>query len=329
MIRARFTSCVLLLLLNATVSPTTFAQKPEKADDKADATKKDANEEEPFDLPVGIPKPLTKIQGDFQFTEGPTADADGNLYFTDIPANRIYKMDAEGKIDVFFEPSGHCNGLMLRGRDLLACEMDGQVKAINLRTRKATPLATEYAGRRFNAPNDLVIDRAGGIYFTDPRFRAPTPWPQKVEAVYYLAANGKVTRLIEDLDAPNGVIMSTNEKNLYVVPSVDKKVMVYRILAPGKLSKGKVLCELQQKNPKDNRGGDGLTLDVKGNLYITTGIGIQVVSPSGKHLMTINVPEQPANCTFGGKGRKTLYITARTGLYSTEMEVAGHVFPGR
>lgn len=273
--------------------------------------------------------PVKKIQGDFEFTEGPTADADGNLYFTDIPANRIFKMDTAGKIAVFVEPSGHCNGLMLNGNRLLACEMDGQLKSIDLKTKKETSLVSQYNGVRFNAPNDLVIDKAGGIYFTDPRFRAPTPWPQKVEAVYYRTVDGKVTRLVEDLAAPNGVIMSPDEKTLYVVPSMQRQMWSYAIEGPGKLGKGKVLCELTQAAPGQNRGGDGLTVDTKGNLYITMAMGIEVISPAGKSLGIIKFPEQPANVTFGGKDRKTLYATARTGLYSTKTKSTGHVFPGK
>jgi gluconolactonase len=273
--------------------------------------------------------PVKTIRADFQFTEGPTADDQGNLYFTDIPANRIYRMNADGKITVFLEPSGHCNGLMLNGNRLLACEMDGQLKSIDLKTKKVTSLVSKYNGKRFNAPNDLVIDKKGGIYFTDPRFRAPMPWPQKVEAVYYRSAAGKVTRLIEDLAAPNGVIMSPDEKTLYVVPSMQKQMWAYPIDSPGKIGKGRVLCELTQKKPGQNGGGDGLTIDTQGNLYITMGMGIEIISPNGTSLGIIEFPEQPANVTFGGKDRKTLYVTARKGLYSSKTAATGHVFPGQ
>ena len=133
-------------------------------------------------LPVGTAQeipgigPVGKVQRlntDFAFTEGPASDAAGNLYFTDIPNSRIHKRDTKGTLSVFAEPSGHCNGLMVVGNRLLACEMDGQLKEYDLTTGKETSLATEYNGARFNAPNDLVIDTAGGIYFTDPRSRAP------------------------------------------------------------------------------------------------------------------------------------------------------------
>lgn len=276
--------------------------------------------------------PIGKVQRlhtDFAFTEGPAADARGNLYFTDIPNNRIHKRDTRGTLSVFAEPSGHCNGLMVVGDRLLACEMDGQLKQYDLATGKETSLASTYNGTRFNAPNDVVIDKTGGIYFTDPRFRAPDPWPQEKEAVYYRAANGKVTRLIEDRIAPNGVILSPDEKTLYVIPSMEKQMWAYPVESPGKIGKGRVFCELTQPEGKTDAGGDGLTIDTKGNLYITTGLGLQVFDAKGRQLGIITIPESPANVTFGGKNRKTLFVTARTSLYSVETTATGHVFPGK
>ena len=275
--------------------------------------------------PVGEVK---QLKTGFEFTEGPTSDVEGNLYFTDIPMNRIHKLDATGQLSVFAEPSGHCNGLMVVGDRLLACEMDGRLKQYRLSDARETALAEQYEGKRFNAPNDLVIDQAGGIYFTDPRFRAPDPWPQGKEAVYYRSADGKVTRLIEDRKAPNGVILSPDERTLYVIPSMEKEMWAYPIEAPGKLGAGKVLCELRQPAGTSGGGGDGLTIDTAGNLYITSALGVQVVSPDGKVLGVIAFPEQPANVTFAGADRKTLYVTARKSLYSVSMEATGHLFSG-
>jgi gluconolactonase len=145
--------------------------------------------------------------------------------------------------------------------------------------------------------------------------------------VYYRSPEGKVTRLIEDAKAPNGVILSPDEKTLYVIPTLQKEMIAYPIASPGKLGPGTAFCTLQQPAGRDNTGGDGLTIDTRGNLYITSALGIQVFSPDGKQLGILAFPEQPANCTFGGPGNKTLFVTARTSLYSVEMEVAGHVFP--
>ncbi len=282
------------------------------------------------DIPgVGSIGKVQRLHTDFDFTEGPAWDGKGNLYFTDIPKNRIHKRDAKGTLTVFAEPSGHCNGLMVVGDRLLACEMDGQLKQFDLATGKETSLAKQYQGTRFNAPNDLVIDKSGGIYFTDPRFRAPEPWPQGKEAVYYRDAGGKVTRLIDDRSAPNGIILSPDEKTLYVVPSMEQQMRAYNVEAPGKIGKGKVFCEVTQPEGKENTGGDGLTIDTNGNLYITTALGLQVFDATGKQLGIIKIPEHPANVTFGGKDNKTLYVTARKSLYAVETEATGHVFPGK
>src|SRR5262249_27183957 len=151
-------------------------------------------------------------------------------------------------------------------------------------------------------------------------FGAPTPQPQDVRAVYYIAAGGGVTRVTGELPAPNGVILSPDEKTLYVIPSLHAEMLAYPVEGPGKLSASRVFCTLKQPEGKQNTGGDGLTVDTKGNLYITSGLGIQVFNPEGKALGVISFPEQPANCTFGGKDFKTLFVTARTSLYSVEME---------
>lgn len=285
-------------------------------------------EDKPAKIPhIGPAGEIRKIASDLKFTEGPTDDGKGNLYFSDIPADRIYKIDAKGETSVFLEPSHHTNGLMLNAAgNIVACEMDGRIVEIDVKTKKVTALTDTYDGKRYNAPNDLVIDRDGGVYFTDPRFRAPEPWPQGKEAWYYADAKGKVARLGDNLPAPNGVILSPDEKMLYVIPSMQKQMMVYPVLGPGKLGEGKVFCELQQKDANGNGGGDGLAVDSKGNLYITSGLGLQVFSPEGKHLGNIAFPEQPANCTFGGKDSKTLYVTARTSVYAVEMEATGHRF---
>lgn len=271
-----------------------------------------------------------KVFGDFKFTEGPTDDGKGNLYFTDIPANRIYKIDAAGKKTVFVEPSNHCNGLMIDGSgNLLACQMDGQLVSYDVKTAKFQVLANKYSENRFNACNDLVVDKSGGVYFTDPHYRAPRPLPQGTMAFYYRAADGKVTRLGgEKIKAPNGIILSPDEKTLYVIPSEEKKMRSYEVLGPGKIGEEKVFCETVQSREGGNSGGDGLTIDEKGNLYITTGLGLQIFSPQGKHLGTIALPEHPANVTFGGKENKTIYATARTGLYRVQAPVKGHRFPG-
>jgi gluconolactonase len=277
--------------------------------------------------PVG---PIEKKFTGFAFTEGPAVDAVGNVYFTDIPKTSIHKIDLQGKLSLFTDKSNSSNGLMVNPKgEIVACEMEGQVVARTPDGQSRRILAEKYEGVRFNAPNDLVLDKAGGLYFTDPEFKAPKPWPQGKTCVYYLDAQGKVTRLIDNLKNPNGVILSPDEKTLYIIPSGSKEMMSYPVDAPGKIGMGKVFCTLQQPMGKDNTGGDGLTVDIKGNLYITSALGLQVHDPAGKLLGIIAFPEQPANVAFGGADMKTLFVTARTSLYICPMEIAGHRFPGK
>jgi gluconolactonase len=277
---------------------------------------------------IGPTGDVKKVHGNFQFTEGPAADREGNLYFSDVSGSKLYKVDAKGDLSVLLEDSKHTNGLMVNAAgNIVACEMDGRLIEVNAKTKEVKSLADGYEGKRFNAPNDLVIDRDGGVYFTDPHFRAPPTLPQGVRAFYYRAPDGKVTRLGVVETAPNGVILSPDEKTLYIIPSMQAEMLAYPVEAPGKLGAQRTFCTLKQAAGKTTGGGDGLTIDTQGNLYITSALGVQVFSPGGSLLGIIEFPEQPANCTFAGPGNKTLYATARTSLYAVPMEATGHVFP--
>lgn len=278
---------------------------------------------------IGPTGPVRKVQGDFEFTEGPAWDGQGTLYFTDVAGNRIYQLERRGEISVFLEPSDHANGLMINSAGtIFACQMDGRVVSIDPATKEVSTVTDSYNGRRYNAPNDLVLDRSGGIYFTDPQFRAPQPLPQGITAVYYVNAQGEVSRITDQLPAPNGVILSPDETRLYVIPSMQKEMLVYPVTAPGKVGPARTFCVLKQQQPDGNQGGDGLTIDTDGNLYITSALGVQVFDPQGRALGIISFPEQPANVTFGGSDRRTLFATCRTGLYSAPMVASGHAFPG-
>jgi gluconolactonase len=150
--------------------------------------------------------------------------------------------------------------------------------------------------------------------------------PQDKMGVYYRSQAGKVTRIIDDLPLPNGVILSPDEKTLYVVPTGQDEMLAYPVASPGEIGAGRVFARLKQPEGADNTGGDGLTIDTDGNLYITSRLGVQVFTPAGKHLGTIQFPEQPANVTFGGADNRVLYATARTSLYAVPMKSQGHRF---
>ncbi len=279
---------------------------------------------------VGPAGEIKKVHTGSKFTEGPIGDADGNVYFSDIPNEKIHKIDAAGKVSVFRDKSNFANGLMINAKgEIVACEMTGAIVALSADGKERRVITDKHDDKPYNAPNDLVLDKAGGVYFTDPAFRAKTPLPQGKTCVYYVDAKGKVTRLIDDLPNPNGVRLSPDEKTLYVFPSGQKQMMSYPVEGPGKIGKGAVFCELKQAKEGGNGGGDGATVDVNGTVYVAAGTGLQVFDKGGKYLGTIKFPEQPSNACFGGKDMKTLFVTARTSVYSVPMDVAGHRYPAK
>jgi gluconolactonase len=258
---------------------------------------------------------VEKLAGGFRFTEGPAADARGNIFFSDIPNNRIHKWSLDGKLTTFRENSGGANGLYFdRKGNLLACEGGGRRLVSIDPEGNVTVLADKYDGKPFNSLNDLWIDPKGGVYFTDPRYGRRDNMEQDGEHVYYLTPDGKkVIRVIDDMVRPNGVIGTRNGKKLYVADHGGKKTFVYKINEDGTLSNKKLFAP---------EGSDGVTTDNQGNVYLTTKV-VAVYNKKGEKIEEIEVPEQPANVTFGGRDKKTLFITARTSLYAVRMRVKG------
>ena len=260
---------------------------------------------------VSFESKVQKLAGDFQFTEGPAADKEGNIYFTDIPNSRIHKWSVDGKLSTFMENSDGANGLFFDKKgNLIACA-GGRGKLVSIDPQgKSTVLADKYEGRPFNSLNDLWIDPKGGIYFTDPRYGNRENLPQDGEHVYYLSADRKgLIRVIDDMVRPNGVIGTPDGKILYVADHGAGKTWAYNIGPDGSLVDKQLFAD---------QGSDGMTLDENGNLYLTAK-AVTVYNPSGTLLETIEVPEAPANVSFG-KNKKTLFITARTSLYSIDMQ---------
>jgi len=259
---------------------------------------------------------VEKLAGGFRFTEGPAADAKGNIFFSDIPNNRIHKWlldpGAPG-LSTFRENSGGSNGLYFDKKgNLLACEGGGR-RLISIDPQgKVTVLADKYQNKRFNSLNDLWIDPKGGIYFTDPRYGNRDNMAQDGEHVYYLSPDRKkLIRVIDDMVRPNGVIGTPDGTLLYVADHGGKKTFAYKINSDGTLS---------NKNLFAPEGSDGITIDNEGNIYLTTRV-VAVYNKNGEKIETINVPEGPANVCFGGPDKRTLFITARTSLYSVRMRV--------
>ncbi len=258
---------------------------------------------------------VVKLADGFKFTEGPAVDAKGNVYFSDIPNIRVHRWSLDGKLTTFRENSGGANGLYFdKAGNLLACEGRSRKLTRTSMDGKVTVLADSYQDKKLNSPNDLWIDLRGGVYFTDPRYGSQDGLEQGGFHVYYLGPDGKkLVRAIDDLVKPNGVIGTADGKLLYVADPGDSKTYVYKIQSDGSLTGRKQIAP---------EGSDGMTLDERGNLYLTRD-GVQVYSPAGKKIASIKIPERPANVTFGGKDRRTLFVTARTGFYSLRMNVRG------
>jgi gluconolactonase len=262
---------------------------------------------------------LEKLSGGFLFTEGPIADSKGNIYFTDQPNDKIHIWSTDGKLTTFLEPSGRANGQYFDKKgNLWACaEAKNELWSISP-DKQVTKIPLKFEGNIFNSPNDLWITKENGVYFTDPFWRR-TFWdhseqPQKKESLYYLHPDhSTLTRVDGELVKPNGLIGSADGRVLYVADMGARKTYKYNIQKDGSLTDKTLFCEL---------GSDGMTIDSKGNIYLT-GRGVIIFDKMGKQVGTIDIPEAPTNVCFGGKDFKTLFVTARTGIYSIKMNVKG------
>ncbi len=257
---------------------------------------------------------VEKIADGFQFTEGPVWVPDGYLLFSDIPADTVYKY--QGESEIYLKPSGHSNGLTLdkQGR-LLLCEHDRRLSRLEKDGSKTT-LAEFYDGKRLNSPNDLVVKTDGSIYFTDPPYGLPNRTEGKELdfcGVYRLEPDGVLTLLDDGVPLPNGLAFSPDEQTLYVADSSSAQVYAYDVRDRGMLENKRVFAKLGVVG--GTGAADGMKVDVDGNLFCTGPGGISVLDPDGVRIGIIECPEIPANVAWGGDDYKTLYITARTGVY--------------
>ena len=265
---------------------------------------------------------LVKIGSGFIFTEGPAVDKMGNVFFTDQPNNTIVKWSANsGQLNIFSDNSGRANGLYFdQNGNLLACaDMDNQIWSFSP-DGKHKVLLDLYDGKKLNGPNDLWVHPNGGIFFTDPLYKR-NYWTrnpdrqQDGEHVYFMSEDGKkVERVETTLVKPNGIVGSANGKLLYVADIGGKKTYSYRINKKNQLIDKKLFAEM---------GSDGMTLDQKGNVYLT-GDGVTVFNKKGVKIAHIPLNARwTANVCFGGSDKSTLFITSMDGLYTLDMNVKG------
>lgn len=265
---------------------------------------------------------LEKLGGGYAFTEGPAADRDGNVFFTDQPNDRIVKWDAAtGTFSDWLKPAGRSNGTYFdKDGNLIACADDRNELWSISPDKKVTVLVKEFGGKLLNGPNDLWVRPDGGIYFTDPLYKRDY-WKrdpnmqQGGQHVYFLPPGRKnVTQVTTDLKQPNGIIGTPDGKTLYIADIAARKTYAYDINKDGPLTNKRLFCEL---------GSDGMTIDSEGNVYLT-GRGVTVFDKSGKQIEHIDVKEPwTANVTFGGKERDLLFITASKNVYGIRMRVKG------
>ena len=267
--------------------------------------------------PVAPGAAVRKLAGGFKFVEGPVADKKGHVFFTDIPNNRIHRWSLKGKLTTFKEGTGGANGLFFDGKGrLLACQ-GGYRRLVRYdRQGRETVLVGGFDNRPFNSPNDLWVAPDQSIYFTDPRYGAMKDLQQGGFHVYWLPHDGSaVRRVLDDLVKPNGIVGALDGQTLYVADPGASKIWKYRIAGPGRLVDKTLFVP--------DHGSDGMTVDVRGHLYLTTRGQVRVYTRAGKLAAAIKIPEGPANVCFGGAESRTLFITARTSLYALDMAVAG------
>lgn len=264
---------------------------------------------------------LTLVADAYKFTEGPAMDSNGDVYFTDQPNNKILRWNAKtNEVSVFMDNSGRANGLYFdnEGRLLACADEKFELWQIN-KDKTVTVLIKDVEGKKLNGPNDLWVDKKGGIYFTDPYYQRPywTRTEKEIDGqkVYYLTPDKEtVLVMADDLVQPNGIIGTADGKTLFVADIGDKKTYRYTIGKEGKLIDKTLFTEM---------GSDGMTLDTMGNLYLT-GDGVTVFNQKGEKLKHIKVPQKwTANVTFGGVNQETLFITAMNSVYTLKMNVKG------
>jgi len=266
---------------------------------------------------------LILVSDTFEFTEGPAADKEGNVYFTDQPNDRILKWNATNNtVSDYMKPSGRSNGLYFdnNGNLLSAADEKNELWRINS-DKKQTVLVSNFEGEKLNGPNDLWVDTKGGIYFTDPYYQRDW-WShkkpqQKENSVYYLPPNADKPIVVsnDNYVQPNGIIGSVDGKKLYVADQADTKTFVFDVQENGNLTNRKLFTTM---------GSDGMTIDNKGNIYLTGTDGVTVFNADGQKIEQISVPKGwTANVTFGGKNFDTLFITALNSVYTLQMNVQG------
>lgn len=285
---------------------------------------------------VAAGTPIELIREGFTGTEGPLALPDGSFVFTETTANRITRIAADGSTSTFLADSNGSNGLGFDGKgDLYAVQVLKPRVGIVYPAAHARTLADQFEGKPFGRPNDLVIDRKGGVYFTDsgaPPRAAGTPAPAEQPvvakpAVYHITPSGELRRVAADIERPNGIQLSPDEKTLYVANTAGEYVLAYPVAADGSVGARRDFARLQgwrKTETGNSSGADGLAVDAEGRLYVASSAGIQVFNSGGEALGVIALPKAPQNLAFAGPDKKTLYVVGRGAAYRIPLLAQGY-----
>lgn len=280
---------------------------------------------------------LEQVATGYDFTEGPAADADGNVFFSDCPRNRIGVLPPDGPARVWKTGTRGANGMLFdREGRLLTCNSqlapDGRTVSRFDKDGSVTVLADRYRGKKLNSPNDLAMDARGYIYFTDPRYGDTADLEQDRMAVYRIRPDGNLSRVVDDVQVPNGILITPDGRTLYLAdnnpaPGGARTLLAYDVDGRRRVRRRAVLHDFGA-----GRGIDGMVLDTEGRIWATAGegerTGVYVFSPTGALLTFLRTPETATNCTFGGPGLSTLYITAGHSLYRIRTTSRGQLqFP--
>lgn len=283
-----------------------------------------------FDAIVGPEPRIKRIATGFEFTEGPVWNArEQHLVFSDIQGDTLYRWRAGGEAEVFRRPSNFANGNTYdrQGR-LLTCEHQSR-RVTRQSGDDVETIASHFEGKRLNSPNDLVVAADGTIYFTDPPYGLRRPdgsfGPQDIDfnGVYRLSPDGELAVLVKDFTRPNGIALSSDESRLFVADTQHGHVRSFD-LGPVGVANGAVFCNLQHEGVIGRP--DGIKFDTEGNLYVAGSLvpqGVWVFDPAGALLGLIHFDEGPANLGWGGDDWRTLFVTARSSVYSVRLEAAG------
>ena len=283
---------------------------------------------------------LERVAGGFEFTEGPVWSTDGGLLFSSPNTNAIYRWDPRGEVTVFRSKSGYAgtdigryfqpgsNGLTFGPDGLLHICQHGNRRVIRVNPHgDVTVLADAYQGKRLNSPNDLVCRSDGTVFFTDPPFGLPDAFEDPAKELefsgVFSARNGEVTLITDELEGPNGLAFSPDERFLYVGnwDSERKVVMRYELDPAGEVGPGQVFCDMTDAPGED--AIDGIKVDRSGNVYVCGPGGIWILSAAGERLGLLRLPEDPHNLAWGGEDGRTLYVTALTSVYRIQLNVPG------